>query len=334
MISVVIPALNEQDAIGDTVQRVRSVLKKAALEPFDIVVVDDGSSDDTAALAKQAGARIVHHPHNVGYGKSLKDGISVARYDTIVIADADGTYPIEDIPKLVAEFNRGFDMVVGARTGEHYRESHIKSPLRWALNAIVEFTASRRIPDINSGLRVFSRTTVVRYMNHLCDTFSFTTSVTLAYMMTGRFVHYVPIEYYERKGHTKVRLVRDSIRTLQYIIEAATFYNPLKIFALFSGVCLTIAAISLIAALILQLTSLFMLGVGSILLAILMLGVGLLAVLLKKIMDRDGAQNGTIDSQAPVSLYQVDKLAYSPASVTVTEPTSQPSSDVRNQRVV
>lgn len=188
------------------------------------------------------------------------------------------------------EYRRGFDMVVGARMGEHYRESLVKAPLRNILKAIVEFTAARRIPDINSGLRVFSRATAVRYFSHLCDTFSFTTSMTLAYMMNSRFVHYVPIAYHERSGQTKVRLVRDSMRTMQYIIEAATYFNPLKIFSLFAFFCLCLAGISLVGALVFQLVSLFLLGVGAILLAVLVLALGLLAVLLKQIMDSDRAE--------------------------------------------
>jgi glycosyltransferase involved in cell wall biosynthesis len=123
MISVVIPAFNEQDSIASTVESVRTTLDGAALGPYEVVVVDDGSSDATARLAADAGARVVTHPHNVGYGKSLKDGILAARFDTIVITDADGTYPIAAIPALVAEYRRGHDMVVGARMGAHYHES-------------------------------------------------------------------------------------------------------------------------------------------------------------------------------------------------------------------
>ncbi len=287
MISIVIPALNEESAIVSTVISVQRTMEEALLLPYEIIVVDDGSSDRTAPLARDSGAKIVSHPHNVGYGQSLKDGILAAQYDIIVITDADGTYPIESIPQLVREYHKGFDMIVAARRGEHYRESIIKAPLRKILKIIVEFTATRKIPDINSGLRVFSRTTVIPYFSHLCDTFSFTTSMTLAYMMNGRFVHYVPIDYFERNGKTKVRLFRDSMRTMQYIIEAATYYNPLKVFAFFSFICLFLAGLSLVSAFIFQLASLFVLCVGAILLSLLIMGLGLIAVLLKQIMDGD-----------------------------------------------
>jgi putative flippase GtrA len=177
-------------------------------------------------------------------------------------------------------------MVVGARTGEHYRESALKSPLRAILKSIVEFTANRRIPDINSGLRVFSREQCVRFFPHVSDMFSFTTSLTLAYMMNAKFVTYEEIEYHERIGRSKVRLFRDSVRTLQYIVEAATFYNPLKIFFLFGMICLGLAVAALAAGILFQVVSAFVLGVGAILLAILVFAMGLLAVLLKQIMDR------------------------------------------------
>jgi glycosyltransferase involved in cell wall biosynthesis len=119
MISVVIPALNEQDQIGTTVTSVRAILSSSGVGAYEVVVVDDGSRDETGARAEAAGARVLRNPHNVGYGRSLKVGISSASYDTIVISDADGTYPINAIPALLARYNEGFDMVVGARSGEH-----------------------------------------------------------------------------------------------------------------------------------------------------------------------------------------------------------------------
>ncbi|MET0678961.1 MAG: glycosyltransferase family 2 protein, partial [Bradyrhizobium sp.] len=264
MISVVIPALNEQDEIGRTVTRVQQVLSGSGIDNFEVIVVDDGSRDETALRAEAAGARVLRHPHNVGYGRSLKDGIKAARHDTIVINDADGTYPIEAIPDLLACFDKGYDMVVGARSGENYRESLIKMPLRRLLRFIVEFTAGRSIPDINSGLRVFRRSVVTGYFDHLCDTFSFTTSMTLAYMMTGKFVAYIPIAYHKRVGKSKVRLFRDSMKTLQNIVEAAIYYNPLKMFGLMALIVLASSLVSFALALIARLNVFFYVGVGGI----------------------------------------------------------------------
>jgi glycosyltransferase involved in cell wall biosynthesis len=286
MISVVIPALNEERAIGATVSNISSVLIAANLVPFEIVVVDDGSADGTGRIAAETGARVIRHPQNVGYGRSVKRGIEAASYDMIVICDADGTYPASAIPELVESYKSGFDMAVGQRHGPHYRESALKIPLRAVLRFLVEWTAGRRIPDINSGLRVFSRTVAMQYFPHLCDTFSFTTSMTLAYMMTKRFVSYHKIDYFERTGSSKVRLYRDALRTLQYVVEAIVYYNPFKIFLLFSLTCGGAAVIMMIFSLYFKTVTGIMLAVGTAMVAVVILGIGMLAVLLKQIMDK------------------------------------------------
>lgn len=286
MISVVIPAYNEENAIKETIDEIKLVFKNNKIKEFEIVVVNDGSSDKTGDIAKAQGITVVNHPHNVGYGRSLKDGIRTAKFDTIVITDADRTYPFDQAPMLIKEFEKGFDMVVGARTGSHYRESLIKAPLRKILKFLVEFTASREIPDINSGLRVFSRKTVLTYVSHLCDTFSFTTSMTLAYMMTGRFVKYLPIPYEKREGKTKVKLVKDSLRTLQYILQSINYYNPIKIFMLFAAICFFFSLSGFLLSALAGLKSGFYLGIGGLLVSLVIIGLGLVADLLKQIMHK------------------------------------------------
>ncbi len=281
MVSVVIPAFNEGPAIRETIRQVGAALAGTAHE---IVVVDDGSVDNTGAQAAEAGARVIRHPHNIGYGGALKTGIRAAAHDTIVITDADGTYPNADIPKLLEEFHKGFNMVVGARSGDHYRESAVKTPLRYLLKWLVEFTTGRRIPDVNSGLRVFSRADALPYLNHLCNTFSFTTSITLAYMMTSKFVGYVPIAYYERIGGTKVRLFRDSLRTLQYIVQAILYYPPLKMFILICAVLVISASAVMALAVQLDSRTAFYFASGGYALVITVFCLGLLAELLSQIM--------------------------------------------------
>lgn len=284
-VSIVIPAYNEEGAIAETVEAIRAALQTTPYAQAEIVVVDDGSHDKTGDIAKTIGVTYVRNPHNIGYGMSLKRGISAAANDTIVITDADQTYPADKIATLLdIYFRDGFDMVVGARTGEHYRESILKSPLRKILRFLVEFTAGRKVPDINSGMRVFSRQAVMEHFPRLCDTFSFTTSMTLAYMMTGRFVAYHQIAYHERIGSSKVRLFRDSLRTLQYIVEAITFYNPLKIFILLSACLFLSGFILLVTAMLTQLNIAYVLGLGSWLSSVFVFCIGLLAVLLKQIL--------------------------------------------------
>jgi glycosyltransferase involved in cell wall biosynthesis len=281
MISVVIPAFNEERAVRATVESVRAILAKIDAGNAEVIVVDDGSSDRTAEEAEGAGARVIRKPQNIGYGHSLKIGIAAAKNDTIVITDADGTYPAESIPDLLAQYRKGFDMVVGSRTGKFYRESWLKAPLRRILQSLVEFTAGRAIPDVNSGLRVFSRKTIMPFFDHLSDAFSFTTSATLAYMLRRKYVEYVPIPYNQRIGSTKVRLFRDSLRTLQYITQAILFYNPLKIF-------LVLVFALVVGAGVLLLLGLFGFGFAStlaiqcLIAAALLFAIGMLADLIRQ----------------------------------------------------
>jgi len=289
-VSVIIPAYNEGEVIESTIELVEGVVKNAKIDA-EIIVVDDGSRDGTGVKAQDRGVRTLRHPHNVGYGRSLKDGIAAARFDTIVITDADGTYPIDTIPKLLSEYAQGFDMVVGARTGNFYRGPLLKRALRSVLKFLVEFTAGRRVPDVNSGLRVFSRTAAMSYFSHLCDGFSFTTSLTLAYMMTGKFVTYIEVPYHERVGKTKVKLFRDSLRTMQFIVEAILYYNPIKIFILISFFCGLLAILSLTVGFAAGLLGLEILGAVLFVSAVLVFCLGLIAVLLKQIMDRSQPSN-------------------------------------------
>lgn len=289
MFSIVIPAYNEEDAIEPTVEYIKKTLSDLDIGPWELVIVDDGSQDKTFDRLKkysQDSIKVVRHPHNLGYGRSLKDGIDAATYDTIVIIDCDLTYPFEKISDLLELYDQGFDMVVGARTGKFYKESLIKSPLRRILRFLVEFTAGRSIPDINSGFRVFSKLTVKKYFKHLCETFSFTTSMTLAYMMTGKTVKYTNIPYHAREGKTKVKLLSDSLRTLQYIVQAVTYYNPLKIFLLFTIFCFICSVIGFLSAAFFNIKSGFYLGVGGLLMCLVIMCFGLIADLLKQIMDK------------------------------------------------
>lgn len=228
--SVIIPAYNEEEGIA----AVLSALKALPLDR-EIIVVDDGSTDRTAAIAAEMGARVIQHPMNMGYGRSIKDGIHFASTDVIVLSDADGTYPVDRIPELFILFRRGFDMVVGARQGREYRGSFFKAPARTIFRWIVEFATGRRIPDVNSGLRIFRKGDVLPALNDLCNGFSFTTTLTLFYLLTGKMVTFVPIPYGKRIGRSKVRLLRDTLRTLQYVTESLVRYNPIKAFLLFAA---------------------------------------------------------------------------------------------------
>jgi polyisoprenyl-phosphate glycosyltransferase len=239
VISIVIPAYNEESGIASVIKQIQQL--PLAIE---IVVVDDGSTDHTASVARKAGAIVVRRPSNIGYGKSIKDGIHRASNDTVVITDADATYPVDQIPVLLRRYDEGYDMVIGARQGVNYWSSPMKSLFRILLKALVEFTAGRKIPDINSGLRVFSKKTALHYESALCDTFSFTTTITLIYCLTKHTIFYSPIQYHKRIGASKVRIFRDSLRTFQYIIECIVLFNPIKLFVLLAATCVIIGLVS------------------------------------------------------------------------------------------
>jgi len=241
VLSVVIPARNEEAAIKQTIDEIRAALEGAKVT-HEIIVVDDGSTDRTGELARAASVRVLRHPDSGGYGKSLKDGILQAKYDLIAITDADGTYPNQRLPELVRlVVDDGFDMAVGARTGREYRGAFLTMPARRVFVWLGEYATGSKIPDINSGLRVFRKDLVMRHFQTIGDKFSFTTTITLAALLNGYFVKYIPIDYYKRVGKSYVRYWRDSRRSLQIIIENILFYNPLKLFLLMVNTLLLLA---------------------------------------------------------------------------------------------
>ncbi len=234
-VSVIVPAYNEKDAIRETLSHLKDVLSGWS-KPSEIVVVDDGSTDDTVALAAGMGVRVISHPLNSGYGRSIITGIEAAQYDTIGIVDADGTYPVEKLTDLLTLYDKGFHMVVAARQGRHYEGSIGKKILRMIFRILAEYTCGQKIPDINSGFRVFDRRPVLAWRASLSTGFSFTTTITLLFMLNHLFVGYLPITYSRRVGQSKVRLFRDSLRSFQIILTTIAHFNPLKFFLLLLAV--------------------------------------------------------------------------------------------------
>ncbi len=165
---------------------------------------------------------LIQHPQNAGCGLSLRDGILKEKYNNICITDADGIYPVKSIPLLAKDMD-AFDMVVGALQGIHFRGSYLKNPAWLVFHALVQFATGTKIPDANSKLLIFRRDKVLSFWTTLCHRFSFTTTITLGMLSRGYFVKYVPIEYYERKGRFKVRIIRDSLRTTQIIMQALMY---------------------------------------------------------------------------------------------------------------
>jgi glycosyltransferase involved in cell wall biosynthesis len=233
-VSVVIPAYNEEAAVREQVDNVRRVLNSHAVV-HEIVVVDDGSQDRTVEEAVKSQARVLRHPANRGYGAALKTGILAAKYDTIVITDADGTYPAEEIPSLVAKLETA-DMVVGARTGAEVHIPSIRRPAKKFLGWLAACIAGQAIPDLNSGLRAFRRECVKQYFSILSNRFSFTTTVTLALLADDYLIAYHPINYYQRVGKSKIT-PRHFMDFTILVLRMAMLFQPLKVFTPLAFFC-------------------------------------------------------------------------------------------------
>jgi glycosyltransferase involved in cell wall biosynthesis len=226
-VSIVIPAYNEGAHVAEGIRQVREIMEKTTWR-FEIIVVDDGSADETAGAAAATGVRVIRHPRNRGYGASLKRGIAAARYDWILITDADGTYPAESIPALLDRADEN-DMVIGSRTGEQVAIPIERRPAKWFLNKLASYLAGRNLPDLNSGLRLMRRDLVERYAHLLPSGFSFTTTITLASACNDHMIEYVPINYLARLGQSKIR-PRHAYDFTLLILRTIVFFNPLKVF--------------------------------------------------------------------------------------------------------
>ena len=226
-VSIIIPAFNEEMAVQAVVVELRELLQQ-----YDIcaecIVVDDGSTDATAHAARAAGARVIQHRSNRGYGAALKTGIAAATYDIIAIIDADGTYPAKCLPELLAELEYA-DMVVGARTGRNVHIPLLRRPAKWVLTHLANYVSHARIPDLNSGLRVFRRDVVMQYFPILPDQFSWTTTITLAMHCDKYAVVYMPIDYHKRQGRSKI-VPWDAGSFAILILRTAMLFRPLRVF--------------------------------------------------------------------------------------------------------
>jgi glycosyltransferase involved in cell wall biosynthesis len=297
MFSLILPVFNEQQTLKSDYLKNLSALLENIYQDFEIIVVNDGSQDQTKELLYEQKKnipklKIINHYLNKGYGSSLKNGINFAKFDTIVISDLDETYPYQQIPNLLKIYAKSaedngiqLDMVVGQRTGKNYWEGFAKTFLRLILLFIVEFSTGNKVPDINSGLRVFSKKTITKYFKVLSNHFSFTTSATLSYLLNNHSIYYYKIDYFTRKGEdnkSKVKLIKDSLRTLQSIVELLIVFNPLKLFLIVSSAFLILSSILLLALYFSNFIIFKILSITFFFFSILSFLISLLSVLLKK----------------------------------------------------
>jgi len=222
-VTILLPAYNEEGVIGATIQKIR------ALHPdFEILVVDDGSTDNTMHEAMAAGANVWPHPYNIGNGAAIKSGLRCAQGEWVVMMDADGQHQPEDIAGLL-EYKDRFDMVVGARSGQSETSVHrdlANKTYNWFASYVTKF----KVEDLTSGFRLVRTAVAKKFIYLLPNTFSYPSTITMAYLRSGRTVKYVPIVTKKRVGKSKIRLLQDGAKFLLIITKIATLFAPMRVF--------------------------------------------------------------------------------------------------------
>ena len=241
-VSIVVPAYNEALAIGDVVKALIDGCHGA-----EIIVVNDGSNDETGKIAEQAGATVINHRQNRGYGASLATGIRKASRDYVLMCDADGQHRLEDVKRIVEAVD-GFDMVVGAR-GKDSHQPLARRPGKLILKNFANYLAGIKIPDLNSGLRVFRKEVIVRYLHLMPDGFSFSTTSTFAILKSReRYKYrYIPIKVEQRVGNkSTVRQFKHGSQTIMLMLRLTVLFEPLKVFLAVAGALSLLSLLSFI----------------------------------------------------------------------------------------
>lgn len=224
-LSIVIPAKNEAASIGQLVREIRAHHPTA-----EVIVVNDGSSDDTASVAGECGARVIHHPNSLGNGAAIKAGARKAEGDVFVFLDADGQHKAEDISRLLARLDDGFDMVIGARASTASHANSARLLANGLYNLVASIVTGQQIPDLTSGFRAVRADLFRKFLYLLPNGFSYPTTITMAFMRSGYLVDFVEIHAEKRQGKSHIRPIRDGARFMVIIFKIATLYAPLKLF--------------------------------------------------------------------------------------------------------
>ena len=222
-VTILLPAYNEAGVIGETIRAIR------ALHPdFEILVVDDGSTDNTMREAMEAGANVWPHPYNMGNGAAIKSGLRCARGEWVLMMDADGQHKPEDIARLLEHKDR-FDMVVGARTRQSETSAH-RDLANWVYNRFASYVAQFKVEDLTSGFRLVRLSVARQFIYLLPNTFSYPSTLTLGYLRSGRTVKYIPIQTKARVGKSKIKLLKDGARFFLIITKIASLFSPFRVF--------------------------------------------------------------------------------------------------------
>ncbi len=248
-VSVVIPVYNEEEAIADDLDLIKKTMDASGL-PYEIIVVNDGSTDRSVEIiSSRPWVKLVHHERNRGNGAARTTGIKAARGDVVIMTDGDGTYPNQDMPKLL-EYMKQYDMVIGARVKEMGTIRWLRTPAKWFIRKLASYLTETEIPDLNSGLRAFRKDLAFKYLHILPNTHSWVSTITIALLSDGYAVKFVPIDYYTRKGQSKFHPFRDTYNYLTLVVRSVMYFNPLKVFLPISLFLLAFGGIKLIRDLI------------------------------------------------------------------------------------
>jgi glycosyltransferase involved in cell wall biosynthesis len=231
-VTLVIPVYNEQGAV-ERLARSLDVVIGGLGSSGEVILVDDGSRDATREelnnlAASRPFVRVLSHPYNLGYGAALKTGFGLAHNQIIAICDADGSYPMEQLPQLLAAMDESTEMVIGLRKLK--AQPLIRQPAKWFLNSFASYLARVPIPDVNSGFRVFRRGAVERHRRLFPEGFSLTTTLTMALLGEGKVVRWVPIRFRGRVGHSKIRPIMDTAAFVLLLCRMAMLFHPLRVF--------------------------------------------------------------------------------------------------------
>jgi len=230
-LTIIIPIYNEEKSIASTIKSIQQSITNS-IGSWEIIAVNDGSTDDSLNVLKEiSDIQIISHRNNKGYGASLKTGIRHATYNCICITDADGTYPNEMIPSLFETFiSNSLDMVVGSRNGKNVDYPFIKKIPKYFIKGLANYISGIKIPDLNSGLRIFRKDIAMNFFYLYPNGFSFTTTITMSMICRGFDVDYVPIDYFSREGKSKISPIKDTIGFFNLLSKIAVFFNPMKFF--------------------------------------------------------------------------------------------------------
>lgn len=249
-VSIILPAFNEQEAIGEVIDQINNVMGKTPYQ-YEIIVVDDGSGDNTSSIAQEKGARLIQHQYNKGVGAARKTGIRHAKWDIVVMSDADGTYPVSEIPNML-QYMDEYDMVIGARKKEAGKMPILRSLAKESIRRLACFLTKTRIPDLNSGLRVFKKDLAMDYHYLLPNGHSWVSTITLAFLTDEHLVKFIPIDYFPRKGKSTFHPIRDTYDYILTVVRTVTYFEPLRFFTPISLFLIVVGLIFLIHGLLIR----------------------------------------------------------------------------------